>query len=569
MTNPAIEDIVHIVAQAIHVDPAVVRSAVTAPPDPSMGDYALPCFVLSKELNRPPAEVAQELVTRIQGARFLETAECAGPYLNIWARRPAVTEEVLGQILSEKRDYGSSTEGADKAIVIDLSSPNIAKPMSIGHLRSTVIGNSLGNILHKLGYQVVGINHLGDWGTQFGKQIVAYLKWGEGKEELTVRDLLDSYVRFHDEAEVHPELDDEARLWFKRLEDGDPEARRIWKRFVSISMDEFRKIYDRLGIEFDHYTGESFYNQMLDDTIEQLDKAGLTQVSQGALIVDLEPYDMPPVLLRKADGASLYETREIAAVLYRYRTFHFHKMLYVVGSDQKLHFRQLFKVLELMGYPWAKGCLHIDFGMVRLTGQKMSTREGRVVFLDEVLDKAVELTKQIIEEKNPDLEDRDEVAEQVGIGAIIFADLSTKRTKDVDFRWEEVLNFDGRTGPYVQYTHVRLCGILRKFGCEEEHPPDLPPYDPCKLATEDGWILVKMLADYPATVNRAAEAYEPSVVANYLLDLSEQFNRYYHHHRVVTGDTELTNARVALVTALRYVIADGLDLLGLRPLMRM
>ncbi|RMF83772.1 MAG: arginine--tRNA ligase, partial [Nitrospinota bacterium] len=421
-----------------------IERTLELPPDPQMGDYGFPCFSLARHWKKAPAQIAAELAQRLQPTPLIPTIRPLGPYLNFFLHRPTVIQEVLEEISAQGAAYGQSKEGEGKTVIVEFSSPNIAKPFGVGHLRSTVIGHALHHIYQALGYQTIRINHLGDWGTQFGKLIVAYKTWG--KEEVLqanpIRVLYDLYVRFHEEAEQNPALEDEARTWFKRLEDGDPEARRIWQWFNELSLKEFQRIYDRLGISFDYYTGESFYNTMLEDLVRRIQEAGLARYSEGALIVDLTPYNMPPLLLKKRDEATLYATRDLAAAEYRYRTFHFDKMLYVVGADQKLHFQQFFKVLELMGYDWVKRCVHVDFGLVKFNDEKMGTRRGNIIFLEEVLDKAVALAQSIIEEKNPHLEKKREVAEQVGIGAVIFADLSSRRTKDVQFQWERVLNFD-------------------------------------------------------------------------------------------------------------------------------
>jgi arginyl-tRNA synthetase len=450
----------------------------------------------------------------------------------------------LGAILTQGAGYARSTEGVGKTVVIDYSSPNIAKPFGVGHLRSTVIGNALYQIYHHLGYKVVRINHLGDWGTQFGKLIVAFKRWGDEKSLAThaIETLYDLYVRFHSEVETQPELDDEAREWFKRLEAGDPEARAIWQRFRDLSLQEFSRIYERLGISFDSLAGESFYEPYLEPTIERIRQAGLASVSDQALIVDLRPYNMPPCLLRKKDEATLYATRDLAAAMYRHETYDFWKMLYVVGADQRLHFQQVFKVLELMGFPWANDCVHVDFGLIRFNDEKMGTRRGNIIFLEDVLDRAVELAEQIVDEKNPTLPSKREVAEAVGIGAVIFTDLSTRRVKDVNFEWEKVLTFEGETGPYVQYTHARACSVLRKADQPVRADADCAP-----LTQDEEFDLVRLLADYPAVLRHAAEGYEPFFVTDYLLTLSERFNKYYHNYRILTDEAAVREEGLRVV----------------------
>jgi arginyl-tRNA synthetase len=448
-----------------------------------------------------------------------------------------------------------------KTVVVDYSSPNIAKPFGVGHLRSTVIGNALYRIYDHLGYRVMRINHLGDWGTQFGKLIVAFKRWGNEMDLTThaIQTLYDLYVRFHTEVDTHPELDDEARDWFKRLEDGDPEARAIWQRFRDLSLREFARIYERLGISFDSQAGESFYEPYLDQTIERIRQAGLVSISDEALIVDLGPYKMPPCLLRKKDEATLYATRDLAAAMYRHETYGFLKMLYVVGADQRLHFQQVFKVLELMGFPWAKDCVHVDFGLIRFHDEKMGTRRGNIIFLEDVLDRAVELAEHIVHEKNPELPNKRQVAEAVGIGAVIFTDLSTRRVKDVNFEWEKVLTFEGETGPYVQYTHARACSVLRKADQALSAAVDY-----CHLTQDEAFDIVRLLADYPVVLQRAAENYEPFFVTDYLLTLSERFNKYYHNYRILTDDAAVREARLGLVKGVQIVLESGLTLLGIQ-----
>jgi len=545
----------------VQLDEAELQRAIEVPPSVELGDYAFPCFPLAKALRKAPQAIATELATAFQPTALIKEARAAGPYVNFFVDRVAYTRAGLGAILEQGSGYGKSTEGVGKTVVVDYSSPNIAKPFGVGHLRSTVIGNALYRIHDHLGYRVMRINHLGDWGTQFGKLIVAFKRWGNETDLTThaIQTLYDLYVRFHSEVETHPELDDEARGWFKRLEDGDPEARAIWQRFRDLSLQQFARIYDRLGITFDSQAGESFYEPYLDQTIERIRQAGLVSVSDEALIVDLRPYNMPPCLLRKKDEATLYATRDLAAVMYRHETYGFWKMLYVVGADQRLHFQQVFTVLELMGFPWAKDCVHVDFGLIRFHDEKMGTRRGNIIFLEDVLDRAVELAEQIVHEKNPELPDKRQVAEAVGIGAVIFTDLSTRRVKDVNFEWEKVLTFEGETGPYVQYTHARACSVLRKAD-----QPLRPDVDCRPLTQDEAFDLVRLLTDYPAVLRRAAENYEPFFVTDYLLTLSERFNKYYHNYRILTDDTAVREARLWLVKSVQTVIESGLTMLGIK-----
>lgn len=559
--NAFLDDIVQFLKGHVPVAEAALSQAIEVPPSIQLGDYAFPCFPLAKVLRKAPQAIAAELAAAFQPTALVKEARASGPYVNFFVDRVAYSRAGLGTILNEGVGYARSAEREGKTVVIDYSSPNIAKPFGVGHLRSTVIGNALYRIYDHLGYRVIRINHLGDWGTQFGKLIVAFKCWGDETNLAThaIQTLYDLYVRFHSEVETSPELDDEARVWFKRLEDGDPEARAIWQRFRDLSLQEFSRIYERLGISFDSLAGESFYEPYLDQTIERIRQAGLVSFSDQALIVDLRPYNMPPCLLRKKDEATLYATRDLAAAIYRHTTYGFWKMLYVVGADQRLHFQQVFKILELMGFPWANDCVHVDFGLIRFNDEKMGTRRGNIIFLEDVLDRAVELAEQIVHEKNPTLPNKHEVAEAVGIGAVIFADLSTRRVKDVNFEWEKVLTFEGQTGPYVQYTHARACSVLRKANQPVRADADCTP-----LTQDEAFDLVRILADYPAVLRRAAESYEPFFVTDYLLTLSERFNKYYHNYRILTDDALVREARLLLVKGVQIVIQSGLSLLSIK-----
>ena len=564
--NAFVDDLVQFLKSRLQLDAAELRRSIETPPSIQLGDYAFPCFPLAKTLRKAPQAIAAELASSFQPTTLLRAARPAGPYVNFFVDRVAYSQMGLAAIVEQDAAYGRSQEGVGKTVVIDYSSPNIAKPFGVGHLRSTVIGNALSRIYAHLGYGVRRINHLGDWGTQFGKLIVAFRRWGNEAELAShaIQTLYELYVRFHAEVETQPELDEEARVWFKRLEDGDPEARAIWQRFRELSLQEFARLYDRLGIGFDEQAGESFYEPYLEPTIERLRQAGLATVSDQALIVDLRPYNMPPCLLRKKDEATLYATRDLAAAIYRYETYEFAKMLYVVGSDQRLHFQQVFKVLELMGFPWAKDCVHVDFGLIKFNAEKMGTRRGNIIFLEDVLDRAVELAEHLVHEKNPTLAHKHEVAEAVGIGAVVFADLSTRRIKDVNFEWEKVLTFEGETGPYVQYTHARACSVLRKANQPVQTDVDCTPLTP-----DEDFALVRLLVDYPAVLRRAAEHYEPFFVTDYLLTLAEAFNKYYHNYRILTDDTRLREARLLLVKAVQVILHSGLHMLGIKALEEM
>jgi arginyl-tRNA synthetase len=555
------EDIIQFLRTRVPLDEAELQRAIEVPPSVQLGDYAFPCFPLAKTLRQAPQVIAADLAAAFQATALIKEARATGPYVNFFVDRVAYSRIGLGAIIAQDTGYGRSTEGRGKTVVIDYSAPNIAKPFGVGHLRSTVIGNALYRVYDHLGYRVIRINHLGDWGTQFGKLIVAFKRWGNDTTLTThaIQTLYDLYVRFHSEVETHPELDDEARSWFKRLEDGDPEARAIWQRFRDLSVQEFSRIYERLGIGFDSQAGESFYEPYLEQTIERIRQAGLVSVSDQALIVDLHAYNMPPCLLRKKDEATLYATRDLAAAMYRRETYDFWKMLYVVGADQRLHFQQVFRVLELMGFPWAKDCIHVDFGLIRFNEEKMGTRRGNIIFLEDVLDRAVELAAQIVHEKNPTLPNKRDVAEAVGIGAVVFTDLSTRRVKDINFEWEKVLTFEGETGPYVQYTHARACSVLRKANEPVRADADCGP-----LREDEAFDLVRLLADYPAILQRAAENYEPFFVTDYLLTLSERFNKYYHNYRILTDDAAVREARLLLVKGVQTVLQSGLNMLGIK-----
>jgi len=537
-----------------------IRALLEYPPNPDMGDVALPCFQLSKVLRRSPVQIAEELAKEFPASPMVERVEAVKGYLNVFIDQGAFAQALVSDILDEETQYGSSAEGKGKTVVIDYSAPNIAKPFHIGHLRSTVIGKALYNIHAFMGYTCVGINHLGDWGTQFGKLIVAYKKWGskEAVEEGLIGALMELYVRFHDEAEKDPSLDEEARQWFVKMEHGDEEALSLWKWMMEISLEEFKKIYALLDVDFESWAGESFYEDKMDAVVEDLTQKGLLTESEGAQIVDLSKYDMPPCLIVKTDGSTLYATRDIAAAMYRKKTYDFDKCLYVAGVTQSLHFQQWFKVVEMMGYEWAQDLYHVPFGTVSMGGEKLSTRKGKVVLLDELFGRAVTKTLATIEEKNPALPDKEEVARQMGVGAIVFSDLSSNRIKDVSFSWDEILNFDGETGPYVQYTHARAGSVLRKAG--EEPVPDI---DGSLLTDAESRALLKTLYLFPERVRQAMEDREPSIVTRYLVDLAQSFNRFYHEHSILVDDTGLRAARLALTACTRRVLRTGLTLIGL------
>lgn len=535
-----------------------VENALETPKEAKLGDICLPCFKFARTMHIAPPAIAQKLLPRVESLPFVEKVEVVGGYLNVFFDRNTVAQMALASATDDK--VGSSDEGAGKTICIDYSSVNIAKPFHIGHLSTTVIGGALYRIFEHLGYNVVGINHLGDWGTQFGKLIVATNKWSS-LEEVAQNDeyfLNKLYVRYHQEAEEHPEMDDEARAWFKRIEDGDKEATAYFDVFKRVTMKAVGKIYDRLKIKFDSYAGESFYNDKMQPCLDILKDKGLLVESDGAQVVNLDEYGMPPCLLVKADGATLYATRDIAAAYYRKKTYDFYKCLYVVAYQQNLHFKQLFQVLKLMDFAGADDMEHVAFGMVSMEDGSMSTRKGHVVWLQEVLDKAVEKARAIIEEKNPDTKNKDEIAESVGVGAVVFSALWNNRIKDIVFSYDKVLNFDGETAPYVQYTYARCASALRKGGDIDFNNMDL-----AAITTDEGYDVIKSIITFGDSVRLAAKLREPCYVTRHVVDLAEKFNRFYIDHRILVDDAPTRNARLALTKAVGNVIRCGLGLLGI------
>ncbi|WP_010283479.1 arginine--tRNA ligase [Bacillus timonensis] len=533
-----------------------VLKLIEKPKFREQGDLAFPCFTLAKQYRKAPAVIAEEIATSIQGSLF-EKVVATGPYVNCFLNKNEISKDILQSILTEGTNYGSHHFGEDAAITIDFSSPNIAKPFSMGHLRSTVIGNSLANIVKKCGYQPIRINHLGDWGTQFGKLIVAYKLWGNELDVKTnpIKELLQLYVRFHSEVETKPELEEEARLWFKKLEDGNEEAIALWRWFREESLQEFSRIYSLLHVDFVSFHGEAFYNDKMDATVDMLKGKNLLTKSDGAEVVDLSHENLPPCLIKKSDGATLYATRDVTAAIYRQENYHFKKAIYVVGHEQSLHFKQIFLVLEKMGYVWGKDMVHVPFGFILKDGKRMSTRKGKIVLLEEVIKEAIKLAKQNIELKNPSLANKEEIAEMVGVGAIIFHDLKNERLNNIEFSLEEMLTFEGTTGPYVQYTHARACSILRKATVTDTSP--------IGLSDSYSWSVVKLLMEFPAIIKRSMQLYEPSVIAKYIMELAQEFNKYYSHVKVLHEDVEM-NDRVALVRSVTIVLKEGLRLLGIK-----
>ena len=549
-----------------------IREMIEIPPDSNMGDFAFPCFRLAKTMRKAPQMIAADLAEKLAGNEAFSKVENVNAYVNFFMNKAEVAGATVDAVIKAGAAYGGSEEGNGKTVCIDYSSPNIAKPFHIGHIRSTVIGNSLYKIFDSLGYNVVRINHLGDYGTQFGKMIVAYRKWGS-KEEVEaepIKSLLKYYVKFHEEAEKDPALEDEARHTFTLLENGAEEETALWQWFRDESLKEFNYVYDLLGITFDSYAGESFYSDTMDRVVDILESKGLLKDSDGTQIVDLSEYSMTPALIKKKDGSTLYITRDLAAVLYRKETYDFDKCIYVVASQQNLHFQQLFKIVSLMGFDWADKCVHVPFGMVSLEDGTMSTRKGKVVFLLDVLTKAIEKTKEVIAEKNVAEEDIDQTAKDVGIGAVMFQELSNNRIKDYVFSWDKVLNFEGETGPYVQYTHARACSVLRNAGASAEAVLNGTAKPDMKYITgEAAYELVKAIASFPEVVQDAAAKYEPSVVTRHIIDVAQFFNKFYHDEHILVDNEEEKQAKLALVYAAKQTIANGLALLGIAAPERM
>ncbi len=562
-----------------------IRGLLEVPPDSAMGDYAFPCFRLAKALRMAPPKIALALAEKWNAADTA-SAQAVNGYLNFFLNRVNFARETLEAVAASNGRWGAGEDGSGKTVCLDYSSINIAKRFHIGHLSTTVIGNSLKRIYDYLGYRTVGINHLGDWGTQFGKMICAYKRWGDKEtvEKGGVDEMTRLYVRFGVEAKKDPSLEDEGRAWFKKIEDGDPEALEIFRWFKDVTLKDAMRVYDILGVQFDSYAGESFYNDKMEPVIEDLREKGLLTQSEGAWVVDLSDDKMPPCLILKKDGATLYATRDLAAAKYRQDTYHFDKCLYVVAYQQDLHFRQVFRVLEKMGYPWAKNCVHVAFGMVSLGGEALSTRDGVIVYLDELLNQAIDKARGIIEEKSPNLENKDEIARQIGVGAVVYTTLSNNRIKDIDYPcskedyvdedgtprtkyeidWARALNFDGETGPYVQYTHARCCSLLRKA-----EDLSFPAPDYSGLGDDEAQALLRLIGRFPDTIREAAEKYEPSMITRAVTDIAQAYNKFYYEHRILDGEPAQAAARVELTRATRDVIRAGLALIGIEAPERM
>lgn len=534
-----------------------IFNLLETPKNSDMGDLAFPAFSLAKVLRKAPQVIAAELAEKIDASNF-EKVQAVGPYINFFLDKASISNQVLTQVINDGSDYAAQAIGHGRNVAIDMSSPNIAKPFSIGHLRSTVIGDSLANIFEKIGYKAVKINHLGDWGKQFGMLIVAYKKWGdeEAVKAHPINELLKLYVRINTEAEEHPELDEEARDWFRKLEAGDQEATALWQWFRDESLVEFNRLYNELGVTFDSYNGEAFYNDKMDEVVNILTEKGLLQESQGAQVVNLEKYGIEhPALIKKSDGATLYITRDLAAALYRKRTYDFAKSVYVVGNEQSAHFKQLKAVLKEMGYAWSDDITHVPFGLVTKEGKKLSTRKGNVILLEPTIAEAVSRAQAQIEGKNPNLADKEAVAHAVGVGAIKFYDLKTDRLNGYDFDLEAMVSFEGETGPYVQYAHARIQSILRKANFT---PSVNQVYS---LNDAESWEIIKLIQDFPRIIVRAADNFEPSIVAKFAISLAQAFNKYYAHTRILDESPE-RDSRLALSYATATVLKEALRLLG-------
>ncbi len=545
---------------------AQIAEGIEIPKEKTMGDYAFPCFRLAKTLRKAPNLIAQDVAAKLEGSEILEKVQAVGPYVNMFLNKTWRAQFILGQVdeaAAAGKAYGASTVGEGKTVVMDYSSINVAKPFHIGHLRTTVIGNSISRMLQFMGYKTVSINHLGDWGTQFGKMVVAYRKWGnpEEVEQKGVRGLLELYVKFHEEAEKDPELDEIARATFTSMEQGDEEALALWKLFVDISLKEVSRVYDMLDVKFDSFLGESYFFTRTDELISILKEKNLLQESEGAQIVDLSEENMPPCIVLKKDGSTLYATRDIAAAMYRKDTYDFDKCLYITGMEQILHFSQWFKVCEKIGFPWSKDLVHIPYGLVSLEGGKLSTRGGNVIFLEDLLHEAVQKTKEIMMEKNPDLENMDQVAQQVGVGAVVFHDLFNNRIKDVTFSWDQVLNFDGETGPYVQYTFARASSVLRKAQWD---PAKQEAIDMSLLTDEYSQEILKLIENFPKRVEEACQKWEPYMITRYTVALATAFNKFYHENSIMNAEENVKKARLKLTYVVTQVIKQGLYLIGVQ-----
>ncbi len=543
------------------LDTETVGNLLEVPPEQKMGDLAFPCFTLAKTLRKAPPLIAKELSENFTAGKYIEKAEAVGAYLNFFYNRANFTQSVIKEVFDKKENFGASDIGNGKTVLVEFSSPNIAKPFHIGHLFSTAIGNSLEKIYRHLGYKTVKINHLGDWGTQFGKLISAYKRWGNKEviEKDPINELLKIYVKFHEEAEKDPLLNDEAREYFRLLEEHDPDTTALWQYFRDVSLIEFNRVYDRLGVSFDSYAGESFYGDKMQEVVDILSEKHLLEESDGAMVVNLDDKNMPPCIILKSDGATIYATRDIAAALYRKRTYDFYKNIYVVGTPQALHFNQIFSVIEKAGFEWGKDCIHVGFGLVKFPDKKLSTRHGDVIFLEDVLNESVHKTLEIISANNPDMEDKETAAEKIGIGAILYAFLKNSREKDIVFSWDSMLDFEGESAPYVQYSYARAKSILRK------NTLDYSDADFSYAVSDDEYALITQLNGFADAVAAAAEKNEPFYINRYVTTLARCFNKFYNNNPILKSDipTETKKARLAIADATASVIKTALSLLGI------
>ena len=536
-----------------------VLDLIEIPPQSNMGDYAFPCFQLAKIFRKPPNMIAKELAEKVKKDLVVDRAEGAGGYLNFFINKNEYTKTIIKEVLEKGENYGRQEGNSDKTVLVEFSSPNIAKPFHVGHMFNTVIGSAIEKVFRHLGYKTQRLNHIGDYGTQFGKLISAYNRWGN--EEIINKDpineLLKIYVKFHEEAEKDKSLEEEGRMYFKQLEENEAEAIKIWQKFKDLSLREFKELYEVLNIEFDSYAGESFYSDKMQEIVDMLYAKELLVESEGARIVDLSEFNLPPCLVIKSDGATIYVTRDLAAALYRKRTYDFYKNIYVVGGTQALHFKQVFAIMKLLGYEWADDCVHVSTALIKFADRKLATRKGDVIFAKEVIDEAIDKTAKIIESKNPNLTDKDLIAKQVGIGAIIYTFLKNSRERDVVFSWEETLSFEGESGPYVQYSYVRGSSILKKAG-EINKNADLSV-----LSTEDEFTLVKLLGSFGDALKEAAERYEPFVITRYVTELAKAYNKFYNSHHILNAEDKIKDARLILTEAVCIVLKSALSILGM------
>ncbi len=547
------------ISEQTEMESEKVLDLIEIPPQFNMGDYAFPCFQLAKVMRKPPNMIARDLAEKFERDEILERAEAAGGYLNFFINKTEYIKQTINEVLEKGLNYGKQKGYEDKTVLVEFSSPNIAKPFHVGHMFNTIIGSAIEKVFRHLGYNTQRLNHIGDYGTQFGKLISAYKRWGNEEviDKDPINELLKIYVKFHEEAEKDEALEKEGRMYFRQLEDNEPEAIAIWQKFKDLSLREFKELYKVLNIEFDSYNGESFYSDKMPEIIEMLYAKKLLVESEGAKIVDLSEFNLPPCLVIKSDGATIYVTRDLAAALYRKRAYDFYKNVYVVGGTQALHFKQVFSIMKLLGYDWADDCVHVGTALVKFADKKLSTRKGDVIFAKDVIDEAITKTLEVIESKNPNLANKELIARQVGIGAINYTFLKNSRERDVVFSWEESLSFEGESGPYVQYSYVRGSSILNKAGsCNKDA-------DLSVLTTEDEFNLVKLLGSFNDALKEAAERYEPFVVTRYVTDLAKAYNKFYNSHHILNAEEKVKDARLVLTKAVCTVLKVSLGILGI------